>query len=171
MADTVESLFLSYSSNKLTQNCGWIETCIDKLTADQIWFRGGENANSVGNLVLHLCGNVRQWIGHGVAAKPDIRMRDREFAARGGVNGEELKERLRATVHDAVAVLAALPASRLVERATLQNYEVSVLEAIYQVVAHFGQHTGQIILITKALTGEDLGFYAYLNAPHTGQTP
>jgi uncharacterized damage-inducible protein DinB len=155
-----EEVFLKFSSEKLTQLYGRIETCVGKLTPEQIWTRGADNDNAVGNLVLHLAGNVRQWIMCGVGGAEDRRDRDSEFDAR---SGENLLERLRPAVEEAVALIAALPHDKLGERRTIQkHYDVTVLEAIYHVVEHFSEHTGQIIFATKLLTGEDLGFYGHL---------
>lgn len=170
---SVETIMLTFSSDKLMQLCSRIEICIDRLTPDQVWARGNENANAVGNLALHLMGNVRQWILHGVGGEPDVRLRDSEFAARGGIDPGELKRRLRSTVEEAAALLRALPPQRLTERRTIQNYDLTVLEAILHVVEHFSGHTGQIIFATKFLTGEDLGFYAHLRTtrPHAGKMP
>ena len=164
-----ESDFLAYSADQLEELCGRIETCLAKLSAEQIWTRGGENQNAAGNLVLHLMGNVRQWILSGVGGNPDDRVRDREFAARGGAGPQELAAGLRATVEQACAVVRSLPHSRLTDRRTIQGHDVSVLQAIYHVVEHFSGHAGQIILITKAFTGEDLGFYSYLSNVGQGQ--
>jgi len=144
---------------------GSIESCVPKLTPEQVWARGSENQNAMGNLLLHLNGNVRQWILHGVGGQPDARDRDSEFAARGGGNAQELFAALRATVEEAVALIRALPPERLQERITPQKFDVTVLGAIYHVVEHFAGHTFQIIFMTKLFTGEDLGFYAHLNAP------
>jgi hypothetical protein len=92
---SVETLFLNVSVNKLTQSVDRIAICLTKLSDDQIWARGHENENAVGNLVLHLSGNVRQWIMHGLGGQPDIRVRDSEFAAAGGMNGADLTARIR----------------------------------------------------------------------------
>src|SRR5580658_1524437 len=171
MNDT-NRIFLDFSARKLELLNGRIESCLDRLSAEQIWARGGENENAVGNLALHLAGNVRQWIISGVGAAPDVRERDAEFAARGGASTAELKERLSRTVAEAMAVIGAVSESRLTERVTVQNYEGSVLEAIYHVIEHFSMHTGQIQFATKMLTGADLGFYAHLKAAaHGEKTP
>ena len=172
MSET-DRIFLDFSVRKLELLTGRIESCLGRLNVEQIWARGGENENAVGNLVLHLAGNVRQWIVSGVGAMPDVRQRDAEFAARGGASAAELKERLRGTVAEAVAVIGGLPTERLTERVTIQNYEQPVLEAIYHVVEHFAMHTGQIQFATKMLTGADLGFYAHLRttAAHGERTP
>jgi uncharacterized damage-inducible protein DinB len=172
MADTLDQAFVRYSVDKLRQYKDRILACLDKLSYEQVWTRGSENENAVGNLVLHLCGNVRQWIGTGVAGKPDVRVRDREFSARGNIQPEELKERLITAVEDAVAVIEELTPDRLMQRTRVQNYDLTVLEAVYHVVEHFAGHTGQIIFATKAFTGSDLGFYAHLSKPkHEEKTP
>lgn len=169
----LEPILLNFVADKLAQQCSRIEICIDKLTPDQVWARGNENANAVGNLALHLMGNVRQWILHGAGGEPDVRLRDSEFAARGGIDPSELKRRLRSTVDEACALIRALPPERLCERIAVQRYDVTVLEAILHVMEHFSGHTGQIIFATKFLTGEDLGFYTFLRSPraHGEKTP
>ena len=158
---------------RLELSLSHIEACLGKLTEEQVWARGSENENAIGNLVLHLSGNVRQWIVAGVGGAPDTRERDGEFSARGGSSIPELKERLRGIVAEAAAVIGAVAPERLAERVTIQRYELSVLEAVYHVVEHFSLHTGQIIFATKLLTGSDLGFYAHLrsSAAHGEKTP
>src|SRR5580658_7234683 len=126
-------LFLRHSVNKLTQMSGYIEGCLLKLDTDQVW-QGPQN--SVGNLVLHLCGNVRQWIGSSLGGQPDVRQREREFAADSRVSTEELRLLLNGTIGDAVAILKDLPPARLTERVATQDGERTVLEVIYQVVGH-----------------------------------
>jgi uncharacterized damage-inducible protein DinB len=167
---SVEQLVIDFSSRKLRQLEERIEACLARLSDDQLWSRAGESSNSAGNLCLHLAGNVRQWIIHGIGGAADVRTRDAEFAARGGISRDELLLRLRETVGEACAILDALPPARLLETITPQRHQVTVTEAILHVVEHFAEHTGQIILLTKACTGEDLGFYAYLNKP-TPETP
>jgi uncharacterized damage-inducible protein DinB len=165
-------LFIDCSTKKLEQLLSRIRDCLRKLSPDEIWARGHENENAIGNLVLHLNGNVRQWILSGVGGAPDTRVRDAEFAARGGMPTEELLGRLEATVREAVVVIGNVTPERLTERVTIQKYDVTVLEAIFHVVEHFAQHTGQIIFATKMLTGEDLGFYKHLKAAaHGEKTP
>jgi uncharacterized damage-inducible protein DinB len=161
---TVESEFIGFSADKLLQLMGRIEAAVAKLSPEQVWTRAGETQNAVGNLLLHLDGNVRQWILHGVFGQPDHRDRDREFAAREAAAPAALLASLRATVEEAAAVIRTLPPERLTGRIDPQGYEATVLGAIYHVVEHFSGHAFQIFLLTKAFTGEDLGFYAYLNS-------
>jgi hypothetical protein len=160
---SASSEFLEYSAGKLELYLSRIETCIDKLTPEQIWARQSENENAVGNLVLHLEGNIRQWILGGVGGQPDVRDRYAEFEVRSGASGAELKVRLRATFEEAVAILGSVSPDRLTDRIQPQGYDVSVLEAIYQVVQHLAGHAFQIILLTKLFTHQDLGFFAFLN--------
>jgi uncharacterized damage-inducible protein DinB len=137
--------------------------CLGRLAEDQIWSRDSQNQNAVGNLVLHLCGNVRQWIISGVGGEADARDRDAEFAARGEVSGAELVARLEETMARALEIVRNTTAERLTETVRIQGYEVSVLEAIGHVTEHFAQHTGQIVYATKLLTGADLGYYRHLS--------
>ena len=159
-----ETEFLRVSAERLQEYCGKIDDCLAKLTPEQVWTRGSANENAVGNLVLHLCGNVTQWIGSGVAGRPDARERSAEFAAQGGVTPEELSARLYRVVDDACSVILGVPAARLTERIRPQNYDVTVLEAIYHVVEHFGMHAGQILFATKLMTKADLGYYKHLGS-------
>jgi uncharacterized damage-inducible protein DinB len=168
----VERLFLDFSKQKLEQLTERIEQCLERLTEEQIWARQADSQNAVGNLVLHLSGNVRQWIISSVGGASDTRDRDAEFAAKGGVSTDDLRTRLRTAVAEAVAVLDSVTAEQLLERRRIQRYDVTVLEAIYHVVEHFSQHAGQIIFATKMMNPEDLGFYKHLNAAaRTEPTP
>ena len=173
MEDALHRLFLDCSVRRLELSLSRIEACLGKLTEEQVWARGSENENAIGNLVLHLAGNVRQWIVAGLAGAPDTRERDREFSARGDISIPELTERLRGIVAEAAAAIAAVAPERLAERVVIQKYDVSVLEAIYHVVEHFSLHMGQIVFATKLLTGSDMGFYAHLraSAAHREKTP
>ena len=169
--DSCDRLFLDYSARKLRQLAGRIEDCLGRLTEEQIWARGAETENAVGNLVLHLNGNVRQWIVAAVGGRPDIRQRDAEFGARGGLTASGLAGRLRGIVDEAAGAIETLAPDRLAERLTVQGYHVTVLEAIYSAVEHFSGHTGQIVYATKLLTGEDLGYYNHLKTAHAERTP
>lgn len=136
-----------------------INLCLDALEVTDIWWRPNEASNSIGNLVLHLAGNARQWVVSGVGGKPDIRMRQEEFDRREPMPREELTRRLQATLAEVDDVLATLRVEQLLEPRLIQGYDTTVLGAVYHVVEHFAMHTGQIILLTKARTGRDLGFY------------
>jgi uncharacterized damage-inducible protein DinB len=155
--------FLRNTRKELRTRRERIETCARKLTQEQIWTRRHENENAIGNLILHLCGNVRQWIICGVGGVVDQRDRGAEFARREPLAAEELLSRLRETMEEADRVLEKVRPEDLLSKRKIQVYEVTVLHAIYHVAVHFSEHTGQIIWATKGLTGEDLAFYGYLS--------
>ncbi|HXQ72430.1 MAG TPA: DinB family protein [Pyrinomonadaceae bacterium] len=138
-----------------------IERCLERLTDEQIWWRPNEESNSIGNLVLHLCGNARQWIVAGVGGAADGRDRDAEFAQRESIARGELLALLRSTLTDIESVLKNLRPETLLERRTIQGSDVDALEAIFHVTEHFSMHTGQIIMLTKMLTSSDLRFYGF----------
>ena len=122
--------------------------------------------------MLHLTGNVRQWIVTSLGDDPVKRDRDSEFSARGGQTSAQLATALRETVERAAEIIAGLQTDRLTRTYEIQNYRVSGVEVVYHVVEHFAQHTGQIIFATKMLAGIDPGFYRHLrNADTTHQTP
>ena len=135
--------------------------CVDQLSEDDVWWRPNEISNSIGNLVLHLCGNVRQWIVSSIGGVEFKRDRDGEFAARGPVPKAELVANLKRAVLEVDVVLAQLESGRLLERLTIQKYDVSTLQAVYHVVEHFGYHLGQILYIYKMRTGVDPSFYKF----------
>src|SRR5271170_1104860 len=130
----IGELFLKHSANKLTQMTGLIETCVLKLDSEQVWSRAHGAQNSIGNLVLHLCGNVRQWIGWSIGGQPDIRERDLEFQVASMIETAVLLAKLNATVDDALSILENFPPERLTERVSTQDGERFALEVIYQVV-------------------------------------
>jgi len=136
-----------------------IERCLDRLTDKQVWWRPNEESNSIGNLLLHLSGNVRQWIVSGLGGESDQRLRDQEFAQREEISRAELLERLRNALSEVDRVLSQLDLSQMLERRKIQGMEVTTLEAVFHVTEHFSLHTGQIILITKLLAASDLHFY------------
>ena len=133
-----------------------IEHCLSLLTDEDVWWRANEASNSAGNLILHLSGNVQQWIIGGVGNRPYQRDRQHEFDARGANTRAELLALVKTTLTQADQVLAEVEPDRLLERKEIQGCEVTVLEAILRIVQHFSLHTGQIMLLTKMRAGEDL---------------
>jgi uncharacterized damage-inducible protein DinB len=135
-----------------------IDRSVEGLSVADIWWRANPQSNSIGNLVLHLEGNLRQWIVSGLGGATDVRHRQSEFDARAGRSAPELVAHLKATVGEADRILAELDPGTLLQRRRVQSYDVTVMQAIYTVVEHFSMHTGQIILLAKMWKG-DLGFY------------
>ena len=135
-----------------------ILTCLQRLSAEQIWWRPNKASNSVGNLVLHLAGNVRQWIISGLGGAADRRQRDLEFSEQGPLPRRVLASRLRRTVEGACRVLRKVSPEELKRVRSIQGFSVSGMEAAFHSVEHFSHHAGQIILLTKMVTGRDLKF-------------
>lgn len=133
-----------------------VENCLAQLTDEDVWQRANKASNSIGNLILHLSGNVQQWIIGGVGNLPYHRDREHEFGERGGFTRAELLARLKETLAKADGVLAEVDTASLLERKEIQGCDVTVMEAILRIVQHFALHTGQIMLLTKARTGEGL---------------
>jgi uncharacterized damage-inducible protein DinB len=151
-----------------------ITAAAGELTDDQIWWRPNEASNSIGNLVLHLCGNARQWIVAGVGGAPDARERAQEFAERGPIPRGALMALLEATLAhvderlaDLERAVDAAGSGAPLQRACVpQGFAQTVLDAVFHVVEHFSYHTGQIVLLAKWHAGERIRLYddARLNA-------
>src|SRR5215204_890693 len=106
MSDAVSRAFIERAEEFLLGDyLPKIERCLEKLTDEQIWWRANEESNSIGNLILHLCGNARQWIVSGVGSQPAERDRDAEFAQREVITRDELLNLLRSTLADVGTVL------------------------------------------------------------------
>lgn len=146
-----------------------IKRCLIHLSEEEVWFRPNEETVSVGNLVLHLCGNVRQWIISCLGGEEDTRDRDSEFSEKGPIPTDELIAKLDETMTEVEAVLTEVDPVALLARVTVQGMEETVLTVIVHVVEHFSYHTGQITYAVKSRIGIDLGYYEGLdlNAKNT----
>lgn len=152
--------FLQQAVHHLSQDfLPKIRKCVELLSEEELWWRPNPHCNSVGNLLLHLSGNVRQWILSGVGGQEDRRQRDREFSETGPLPAASLLQQLEDTVREAVTLLQEMEPESLLKIRRIQVYEVNGLQAIFHVVEHFSHHTGQIIYITKQLKNQDLKFY------------
>lgn len=136
-----------------------IRSSVARLTDEDLWWRPNAASNSVGNLLLHLTGNLRQWVVSGVGGEEDRRDRQAEFDQDSGATAPELLQTLEATLAAVDEVLHRLDPERLSDPLTVQGRDVTVLRAISHAVNHFAMHTGQILYIAKLRVGSDLGFY------------
>jgi uncharacterized damage-inducible protein DinB len=161
MSDVGEAFILKARELLVQDYLPKLERCLERLSDEQVWWRPNAESNSIGNLVLHLCGNARQWIVTAARGSSDVRDRDREFAERSLIPRAELLKTLKQTIADADEAMAQIDLATLLEQRRIQSCDVTVLEAIFHAVEHFSMHTGQIILMTKMLTGSDLAFYDF----------
>ncbi len=138
-----------------------IQRCLEELTEEDIWWRPNDRSNSIGNMILHLAGNIRQYLVSGVGGEQDIRMRDEEFAAREVMTKDDLGRMIRDTLDEVDGVLAELDPEALSTVITVQGREITVFDAVYHAVEHFSMHTGQIIYAAKQRKDIDLSFYSF----------
>jgi uncharacterized damage-inducible protein DinB len=136
-----------------------LRLAVEALPDDALWARPDAASNSVGNLLLHLAGNIRQWIVGGVGRRADVRDRAGEFAAREGGSRAELLANLDRVLDEVDEVLAHLAPAELLTRRTIQSRDVTVLEATFHVVEHFSYHLGQIVLVAKQHAPGAITFY------------
>ena len=164
-AKTLTAEFVEFSRWKLLEQY-WprLRNCVESLTDEQVWWRPNEASNSIGNLILHLNGNVTQWLVAPFDHRDDKRNRPAEFSERQMIPKGQLLEILAETLEQVATVLPRITESELIATYHIQGYTVTGLHGIYQVIEHFGLHYGQITYITKLLRGEDLGFYRELQA-------
>ncbi|MCB0713164.1 MAG: DUF1572 family protein [Ignavibacteriae bacterium] len=140
-----------------------ISTCFSQLSEEDIWRNHNANLVSIGNLVLHLQGNVSQYIIQGLGGEEYHRHRDGEFSEKPGLSREELLERITGTIDQAAGVIEGLDEAALLRAITIQGFEHTGLSALIHVVEHFSYHVGQITFATKYLKDVDLGYYAGLD--------
>jgi uncharacterized damage-inducible protein DinB len=133
--------------------------CVNVLPSDATWKRPDAHSNSIGNLLVHLTGNVSEWILGGIGRQSITRHRAREFSQRDGADGATLLANLEAVLRQADEVLAGLSEERLQQPIRIQGRETTVLGAIYHVVEHFAMHTGQIVFLTKIYAPGTIHFY------------
>ena len=149
---------VGFADHYWSEYLGKIAAAVEPLTEEQVWWRSGEESNSIGNLLAHLTGNLNQWVLAELGGERYERHRDAEFAARGDTSKAELLARLRATVERCRAVAGRLTAGELERRYRIQKHDVDGYAALFHVVEHMSYHTGQIVLLAK-LHGARLDFY------------
>jgi hypothetical protein len=156
------------AGKELISAVGKIKNCLGQLSDEQVWWRSRPSLNSIGNLVLHLCGNVRQWIVAGLGGAADVRDRPAEFAERGPISRDELLRRLEAVVEKARAVLSRQTAGQLLEVRRIQGFDVTALAAIFDSIPHFRGHTQEIVHLTRLQLGDAYQFAWAPGTPEQG---
>ena len=154
----IRDLFLQDSYQHLVHAVEKIEHCLSQLTVEQVWWRPTAEQNSIGNLVLHICGNVGQWVLSGVGGEPDSRDRPLEFSERGPLEVSQLSAKLHDCLRDVEAMLASVDEERLLEPFQVQGFETTGLGAITHSVTHFVGHMQEIISLTRTQLGPDYQF-------------
>jgi uncharacterized damage-inducible protein DinB len=153
--------FLRESGLLLGRYLERIQLAVGKLDEEQLWWRPAEGTNSVGNLLLHLRGNLTQWVVSGIGGAPDGRRRSLEFSATGGGTAQELLAGLTEAVDRCRELAAGLDDAELERVRSIQGYDVTGLVALYHAVEHMSYHTGQIVYVAKQLLGPGSGIDFY----------
>lgn len=163
-ADELAALVGAEAAKEMASALSRIKHCLNQLTDEQIWWRPQESMNSIGNLVLHLAGNVRQWIVSGIGGARDVRNRPAEFSERGPFAKAELTKKLDEVVHGAKSILERLKSQQLLAVRRIQGSDMTALAAIWNSVPHFRGHTQEIVHMTRMLLGSA---YQFAWAPTT----
>ena len=157
-ADEIAAAVGREAGNEMASALSRIKHCVDQLNDEQVWWRSQPAMNSIGNLLLHLYGNVRQWLVSALGGVPDTRNRPAEFSERGPIPKDELLRRLNAVVDEAKTVLNQQKAEQLLEVRRIQGSEESGLSALFHSVTHFRGHTQEIVHMTRLLLGDAYRF-------------
>ena len=168
-AEAVTETFAREARRQLEQCARKIRHCLGQLTDEQVWWRPSEEQNSIANLILHLCGNVRQWVVSGVGGAPDVRERPKEFSDRSMLPKAELLRRLDEVVGEADRVIAGLTPEQATAPRRIQGFDgESGVGAIFHSVAHFYGHTQEIVHMTRTQLGDRYQFEWRPQTPEQG---
>jgi hypothetical protein len=170
-ADKLAAVVGTAAAHELESALNRIKHCLGQLNEEQMWRRSQPSINSIGNLILHLCGNLRQWIVAGVGGASDARNRPAEFAERGPIPKDELMRRLEAVVKEAKGVLAGVDARQLAEVRRIQGFDVTGVAAIFDSIPHFRGHTQEIVHMTRLLLGDAYRLAWEPKTPEEGAPP
>ena len=164
-ANELATAIATETDRRLEASVGKIRHCVDQLSDEQLWWRPAESMNSIGNLVLHLAGNLRQWIVSCVGGEPDTRERGGEFAERGPLSRGEVLDR---TVDASREALNGITADGLLRPLRIQGFQLTALGAIFDSIPHFGGHTQEIVNLTRQQLGDDYQFEWTPSTPEEG---
>lgn len=140
-----------------------LEKCLSQLTETEIWQRPNENSNSMGNITLHLCGNMRQWVVAGLGKATDTRQRQQEFDERGPLPTELLLDKMRITMEEVKSALEKVNTTDLLATHDVQGFQETGIAILIHVVEHYSYHVGQMTYFVKAIKDMDMGYYAGLD--------
>ena len=151
--------FILNAEYRMDESMRMIRISVEQLSEEDIWKRPNTSSNSVGNLILHLCGNISQYIVSSLGRSPDVRERDLEFSASGNMKKEELMQSLEAIIDQSKKIIASANEQEYLRVREVQGFSMSGIGVVLHVVEHLSYHTGQIAYWTKILRDKDLGFY------------
>lgn len=165
-ASSEEKLLIEFKEQilyRFGENTKRISICMDNLSETEVWYSPNESSNSAGTLILHLCGNITQYIISGLGGEPDIRERDKEFKGLHEYIKERLTEKLKSVTDKASGIILNTGYEQLIKLYSIQGYLISGIAALVHVTEHYSYHTGQITMLTKIQKNTDVGFYSGLD--------
>lgn len=154
---------IKHATLRINENTPRVAQCINELTEEQVWQYPNENSNSMGNLLLHICGNMTQYVISSIGGSKDERVRDEEFGTKGGYTKAELIAKLEATMQQACEVIEKMTEQEAMRVRMVQGFNYSGIGNIMHAVEHYSYHTGQIAFYTKLLKNMDLKFYGNMD--------
>jgi hypothetical protein len=157
-ADELSAAVGAAAAHELDNALDRIRHCLGQLDDEQVWRRSHPSLNSIGNLILHLCGNLRQWIVAGLGGASDGRDRPAEFAERGPIAKAELLRRLEGVVQETNRILAGVTSGQLAAVRRIQGFDVTGVAAIFDSIPHFRGHTQEIVHMTRLQLGDAYQF-------------
>lgn len=152
--------FVKESIEYINLNLPRIQKCLAEISEEELWQRPNERSNSIGNIIVHLCGNITQYIHSSLGGEPDIRERGLEFSREGGLSREEVYQKIEAVTEKAISVLQHTTEAELLKSRQVQGFEMSGVAIVVHVTEHYSYHVGQITFYTKLLKNKDMGYYA-----------
>lgn len=170
MQDTITNEFIRESIRHFDENTEKIEACLNELNDAEIWDRPNTSSNSIGNLILHLCGNITQYVISSLGETEDVRNRREEFELKDGYSKHELMKKLKNVVQRAKAELLRLSNESLTKKRSVQGFNMTGTGIVLHVVEHYSYHTGQIVSLTKLRKDIDLGFYSKVDLNKKNRT-
>ncbi len=163
MEKEIKNEFIKNSIYRMEESTRMIQICFKELSEEQVWEKPNKSSNSIANLILHLCGNITQYIISSLGEVKDTREREKEFLTTEGYTKDQLLQILLDTVEKAKAVIQGASKDRLIKERAVQGFNFSGIGVILHVVEHYSYHTGQIAFWSKILKNKDLGFYDGVN--------
>ena len=161
--------FLHQCIYRMDENSKRVNKCLDALSEEEVWKRPNASSNTIGNLIVHLCGNIRQYVMSSLGNSPDVRTRAEEFSMEKHLTKAELRNRLAGATEEAKQVMINVTYEELLRKRKVQGFDMSGIGILVHVTEHYSYHTGQVALLTKLWKNEDLGFYAGVNLDVTNE--
>lgn len=152
-APSITAAVVAAANQEFSSALGTIEHCVRQLSTEQLWWRPRPEMNSIGNLLCHLAGNLRQWVISGLGGQPDVRNRPAEFAEQGPLPLDEVWGRLTGTVDEVQAVLLSLTPEQFLKTYRIQGFDVTGWNVVLHVATHFRGHTQEIISLSRQILG------------------